>query len=292
MSVALTTPFQSSGQSSDEVVDARLLAHAQTLLASGCDSVTLFGTTGEGASIGQAERGRLLDLFEDAGITGDRLVVGIAATAAGDAVAQIRAAQAAGSTRVLLPPPYYFKQPFEDGVENWYRSVIEQLEGSSVGIILYNIPSQTAVPLSVELISRLRKAFGDTIIGVKDSSGDWDNTQALLAEHGDFAVLVGDERHLAAAVRKGAQGSIGGMANLDPVSVRRMAIDGEDSPYIVELIELLLKYPLIPAIKGVLAHQSGEPGWNAVRAPLVTLGAGDLQRLTREFDKLTGQKAA
>ncbi|WP_282605671.1 dihydrodipicolinate synthase family protein [Pelagibius sp. Alg239-R121] len=288
LSVALATPFQPSG----EIADAALLAHARTCLEGGCDSVTLFGTTGEGASIAWEERCRLLGGFNEAGITGDRLVSGISATAVMDAVAQIKAAQSIGCKRVLLPPPYYFKQPEDEGVIAWYRAVFEQLDRGSVEIILYNIPSLTGVALSVDLIARLRDALGGSIIAVKDSTSDWDYTQTLLATHNDISILVGEERHLAAAVRKGGAGAICGMANLDPGSLRRMAWDGVEQPYINDLVELLSKHPLIPAIKTAIAQQSDEAAWSCVRAPLLKIEEEVAAQLQQELDLLKSRKAA
>ena len=288
LSVALATPFRTSG----EIADDALVAHAKACLADGCDSVTLFGTTGEGPSIAWGERCRLLARFSAEQVTGDRLVSGISATAAQDAVAQIKIAQEAGCRRMLLPPPYYFKEPDDAGVEAWYRSVVEQLDAGSVEIILYNIPSLTAVALGVDLISRLRDALGDAVIGVKDSTSNWDYTQTLLTAHKDISILVGEERHLAAAVRAGAAGAICGMANIDPTSVRRMAWDGADQPYINDLVELLVKYPLIPAIKVAVAHQRGDGIWSDVRAPLLAIEEESAVELKRDLALLNSRKVA
>ncbi len=288
LSVALATPFLPSC----EIADAQLLAHAQSCLAGGCDSVTLFGTTGEGPSLGWEERLRLLGQFEAAGITGDRLVSGISATAVQDAVAQIKAAQAVGCHRILLPPPYYFKQPEDDGIESWYREVLSRFEPGAISIILYNIPALTGVALSVDLIGRLRDTLGDVVVGVKDSTGNWDYTEALLNAHKDISILVGEERHLAAAVRQGGGGAICGMANLDPAAVRRMAWEGAEDPYINQLVDLLETYPLIPAIKAAIAHGSGEGIWSNVRSPLLRIGDADVPRLTQALDQLKNIKAA
>lgn len=288
LSVALATPFLPSG----EIADAQLLAHAQACLAGGCDSVTLFGTTGEGPSLGWDERVRLLGQCKAAGIAGDRLVSGISATAVQDAVAQMKAAQAVGCTRILLPPPYYFKQPKDDGIAAWYREVLGQFDQGAISVILYNIPALTEVALSVDLIGRLRDTLGDAVVGVKDSTGNWEYTESLLGAHKDISILVGEERHLAAAVRQGGAGAICGMANLDPAAVRRMAWEGVEDPYINQLVDLLETYPLIPAIKLAIAHQSGDHTWSNVRSPLVRIGDEDATRLARALDQLKSIKAA
>ena len=193
---------------------AAAVKHAQHCLNSGCGSVTLFGTTGEGSSIGYEERDQVLKAFVDGGIKPVQIIVGVMANSYVDAALQSRAALDAGCRGVLLAPPSYFKNLNDDGLFDWFSSVFEGIGASARGIIIYNIPSVTAVEISVDLVSRLREAFPGIIAGVKDSSGNWTYTQALLAKHKDLAILIGDERTLAAGVRLGAQGSISGMANL------------------------------------------------------------------------------
>ena len=87
-------------------------------------------------------------------------------------------------------------------VTRWFSDVLERCADAR-DVIVYHIPSLTAVPLSIALIGRLKRAFPGVVTGVKDSSGDWPTTDRLLAEHRDLHILVGDERLLARAVRHG-----------------------------------------------------------------------------------------
>jgi 4-hydroxy-tetrahydrodipicolinate synthase len=127
---------------------------------------------------------------------------------------------------------------------------------------------------------------------VKDSSGDGANTRRLLAEHGDLAILVGDERQLAAAVREGAQGAICGVANFAPDLMRPLAREGKDDPRIHRLVEALLSVPVTPAVKAMVAHRTGDPAWLVVRPPLMPIGAADARRLGGVLDEELGRKAA
>ena len=142
-------------------------------------------------------------------------------------------------------------------------------------MILYNIPSVTAVTLSVGLIGRLRAAFPEVIIGVKDSSGDWAYTQQLLAAHSDLILLIGDERHLAHGVRLGAQGAISGLANVIAPRLLPLAQEGRDDAGIVRLVDDLLKYPVIPAIKSLIADKTGDHEWRRARPPLLAMTEAD-----------------
>jgi 4-hydroxy-tetrahydrodipicolinate synthase len=288
LSAALATPF-----SADGAIDRqRAVAQARWCLAEGCSSVTLFGTTGEGSSIGQADRADLLAAFAEDGIAGDRIVGAVAAVSVADAAAQACQMLAIGCRAVLLPPPFYFKGVTDDGLFAWYAQLFERLGGAARDVLLYNIPSVTAVALPIGLIGRLREAFPGIVVGVKDSSGDWVYTQRLLAAHRDLAILIGDERYLAEGVRLGGEGAISGLANICPAILRPLALEGRDDPRIATLVEAVLDHPVTPAVKALIAHRTGDAAWRAVRPPLMPLGAEDEDRLSAHYDALFAGAAA
>jgi 4-hydroxy-tetrahydrodipicolinate synthase len=288
LSAALATPFDARGQ----IDTARAIAHARWCLANGCGSVTLFGTTGEGASIGAAEREHLLASFLGAGIQPTEIVVGVMANSVADAALQSRQALDADCRGVLLAPPSYFKGLSDDGLFDWFAGVFETLGAKARSFFLYNIPSVTAVELSVALVGRLRSAFPHAVAGVKDSSGNWPFTQTLLAAHRDVAILIGDERYLAAGVRLGGQGAISGMANICPERMGAMAHEGRDDAALTRLVDDLVKYPVIPAVKALIAHRAGDDAWRRTRPPLQSLSESDARRLGGLLDHLRQTEAA
>lgn len=289
LSAALTTPFGSDG-----AIDlGRLTRHARWCLENGCGSVTVFGTTGEGASIGLADRQMVLRSFMDAGFGMRREVVaGISAPSLAEAVSQAQVGLKAGCRALLVAPPFYFKNVDDEGVYTWFAQLIWALGDAARDFILYNIPSVTHVTLTVDVISRLKAAFPKIVIGVKDSSGDWDYAQQLLASHNDRAILIGDERLLGKAMRLGAQGAISGLANICPQVLAHVIDTGGEDSRIAALVEEVLKHPVTPAIKAMLAHRTRDDGWLATRAPLIGLGAADAKRLGRTYDMLFAAAAA
>lgn len=288
LSAALATPFDGLGR----VDVARAITHARWCLAKGCGSVTLFGTTGEGASIASAEREALLSAFLVDGIEARQIVVGVMANAIADAAAQARQALDAGCRGVLLAPPSYFKGLQDDGLFAWFAAVFAAIGPKARDVYLYNIPSVTAVELSVALIGQLKRAFPAVVAGVKDSSGNWPFTQSLLEAHGDLAILIGDERGLAAGVRLGGQGAISGMANICPERMLPMVHEGRDDAGLIAFVDELVHYPVIPAVKAMVAHRTGDAAWSATRAPLVALPEQDAKRLAGLFDRIEQTKAA
>ena len=267
ISTALLTPFEEGSE-----IDAKsLTAHAQHLLLRGVSSVTLFGTTGEGASVGAAERQACLEAMVSSGIAPGQIVLGIAASATEDAVAQIASAFAVGIKTFLLLPPFYFKGCSDQGLLDWHMQVIARVpEGAQ--IILYHIPQVTGVPLSVDLVGRIAAAAPGRVRAIKDSSGNWDNTKALL-DAGAVSVLVGDERQLHKAAALGADGSICGFSNLYPERLVRLFETATEDLELTAEVTRLVAHPVVPALKVLMAAQSGKASWEALRSPLTPLDA-------------------
>jgi len=279
-SAAMLTPFTASGG-----VDwDRLAGHAKRLLDAGLKVVTAFGTTGEGVSIDREVRFELYDRLGRTGIAPGQLVECVYGPSSAEAGAHARRSLAAGCAGLLLTPPFYFKGVDDEGVFRWFAEVFERAGAGCRDVILYNIPVLTGVTIGAGLVDRLRQAFPEAIAGVKDSAGDWAHTQALLAEHRDLAILVGHEGHLAQAVGQGASGAISGIANVAPRLVQRL-VGGTHDPLIDDALSVVLSMPVVPALRAIMAAQTGDDTWLRPRAPLVEISApSDLDRC-RELGK-------
>ena len=276
LSTALSTPFDARG-----LIDLpKLIAHARSCLATGSDSVTLFGTTGEGFSTSIAERGDVIAEFRAAGFDMRRQVgVAIMASAPGDAALQFDQGLRANCRHFLLTPPFYIKGPTDAGLFAWHADVFRALDGRARDVVVYNLPSQTAIPLSLDLIDQLKTAYPKVIRGVKDSSSNLPYSQSLVARHGDLAILIGDERHLADIVRRGGQGSICGLANFAGARVKRVIETGGDDATMTAIVDAVCSYPVLAALKVIIGELSGDETWQRMRAPMVPLGVGDAAAL-------------
>lgn len=288
LSVALATSYRGSAGSNVPDIDFdKVLSHATWCLESGCDSITLLGTTAEAASISPAERQKLLQCFVEAGIVGNQLVTGIFATDVDTAVFQIHQAMEFGSSRMLIAPPYYFKPVDDDGVYSWYEAVFSRIGAEIPGCLIYNLPSQTGVTVSASLIARLRDRFAESIIGVKDSSGDPASTREFLQHHGDLAILVGDERQLAGAMKNGGQGAICGVANVLPKHMRNVVESAEEDLLVNSLVDEICKYPIIPALKYIKSKMEGDHSWQLVRPPFSPLSETQKISLTEWYQSIS-----
>lgn len=281
ISAALTTPFTADGS-----VDCnRLNAHIKTLLSKGCSSVTLFGTTGEGASVPGDIRHDTLRTAIAAGIDPASIILTLHGAAAFDVASQAASALDLGVERFLIPPPCYFDAPEYDGLFNWFAGIFSRFEGSGAQFILYHIPQVIGTGLPIDLVAGLKAAFPEQVFGVKDSSGSFENTRKLL-QLGGLEILVGDERLLAASARIGASGSINGIANVFPDRLARMLASGVDDQTINDLVDTVLKFSVTPAIKSLVAHKYGADEWRRTSPPLLPTPDPDFAILAKAYDKV------
>ena len=129
--------------------------------------------------------------------------------------------------------------------------------------------------LSVDLVSRLADYAGDRLRAIKDSSGSWENTKALLTT--SVPVLVGDERQLHRGIASGAVGAISGMANLYPARMQQIVQTASADTALCDEVTRIVSVSVIPALKAILAASNREPAWEHMRPPLTPLEVNDRQ---------------
>ncbi len=279
ISAALLTPFHGDGH----VNLALLCEHANYLLNSGTTGVTLFGTTGEGASIGLDERQTTIQAIVGSGIPTDKITLGLCASAISDVAAQVQQGMIFGITKFLLLPPFYFKDLNENGLYDWHTQLFKLVEPSA-RFILYHIPQITQVPLSLDLIMRLRADFPDRVIALKDSAGEWSDTRLVL-DSKKIPVLVGDERLLHKAAALGGAGSICGMANLYPKRIADLFESHTEDTMLSSDVDLIVSYPVIPALKQAMVTITDNSDWGHLRAPLRPLNSRAKSAIESRFSQ-------
>jgi 4-hydroxy-tetrahydrodipicolinate synthase len=273
------TPFRADGA----VDEKRLVSHGKTLLHDGAHGLAILGTTSEANSLTLGERRRVIDAHIEAGIDPAKLLPGVGACAIGDAAELARHAGAAGVAAVLLLPPYYYKKVSDDGLFAFVASVIEKCGAKAPRIMLYHIPPMAMIGWSIDLVGRLRAAFPGLIVGMKDSSGDFENTRAMIEVFPGFAVFPGAEVYLLAAMQAGAAGCVSASANINARGIRYLLDHWRDAdaPRRQEALNAVRKAVesrvMIPALKTVLAARYHDQQWLALRPPLTRL-AEDARR--------------
>lgn len=252
--------------------------HAHWLFEQGCVAIAPFGTTGEALSVGIDERIAAIEALIEAGIDPARLIPGTGLSNVADTARLSRACLYMGCAAVMTLPPFYFKGVSDDGLYDYFAALIGAI-GDDARIYLYHIPPIAMVGIPPALTQRLHTDFPRQIIGIKDSSGDFENTKALLNIEG-LTVYPGSELPLLEALEFGAPGCISATANLNAADIAAVidAYDKGDMERAGSLHEKVREFRLtvqeyapIPAQKRLLAMASGDERWANVRPPLMAM---------------------
>ncbi len=286
------TPF---GEDGAPDID-RFVEHCEWLLDEGCTGLAPFGTTSEGNSVGIDEKMELLEELVDADIDPKKLMPGTGACSVADAIIMTEQAVELGCGGVLMLPPFYYKNPSEEGLFRFFAEVIEEIGDEELKVYLYHIPPVAQVGFPLSLIARLRKEFPNTVVGLKDSSGDWANTKAILEAFPGFEVFPGSEVFLLDGLRNGAAGCISATANVAARSIRNLFDNwqGPDADALQGQVTAVRKaiqaYPMIPVLKALVAHYREDPGWADVRAPFTEMPADEAAKAIADLAETHGFK--
>src|SRR6266478_2061578 len=241
----VVTPFKSNLSPDSE----RFIAHCKWLLSQNC-GVAVCGTNSEANSLSMQERAMLLDELVAAGVDPSRMMPGTGCCSIMETVKLTKQAVGNGCAGVLMLTPFYYKDVNEEGLYRYFSEVVQRVGDARLKIYLYHIPPVAVVGITTGLVERLLAAYPNAIAGMKDSSGDWNNTKTFLdafavrARHetssksqtpssksqgsskiqhpkdeSSFDVFVGSESFLLANMRNGGVGTISATANVNPAAI-------------------------------------------------------------------------
>jgi 4-hydroxy-tetrahydrodipicolinate synthase len=255
----------------------------------------VFGTNSEANSMAVEERLTLLDSLVAAGVDPSRMMPGTGCCSITETVELTAHAVKHGCTGVLMLPPFYYKKVSEEGLYRYFSEVVQRVGDTRLKIYLYHIPPMATVGVTPKLVERLLTAYPNAIAGMKDSSGDWNNTKTFLdafAKDG-FNVFVGSESFLLANMRNGGVGTISATANVNPAAIYKLYKQwntADDTDYgdqqqsklnVVREVFSSTRFPsMIAALKQAIAVYGNDPEWTRLRPPLVELTTEQAKLLT------------
>jgi 4-hydroxy-tetrahydrodipicolinate synthase len=287
----VVTPFGADFSPDKE----RFIAHCQWLLSQNC-GLAVFGTTSEANSLAAEERSTLLDALVATGVDTSRLMPGTGCCSITETVKLTSQAVKHGCAGVLMLPPFYYKGVSEEGLYRYFSEVVQRVGDPRLRIYLYHIPPVAMVGITAGLVERLLKSYPNLIAGMKDSSGDWNNTRIFLdafAQSG-FDVFVGSESFLLANMRNGGAGTISATANVNPAAIHKLYAEWKNADADDQQAKLNItrdsfgkKYPMISALKQGIAIYANDPAWAKVRPPLVELTAEQAKTLAAELKTIS-----
>jgi 4-hydroxy-tetrahydrodipicolinate synthase len=305
----VVTPFKADLSPDRE----RFIRHCQWLLSQDC-GLAVFGTNSEANSMSAAERMTLLDALVAAGIDPSRMMPGTGCCSITETAELTAHAVKHDCAGVLMLPPFYYKNISEEGLYRYFSEVVQRVGDTRLRIYLYHIPPVAIVGITPKLVERLLKAHPTAIAGMKDSSGDWNNTKAFLEAFpkSGFDVFVGSESFLLANMRTGGAGTISATANVNGAAIHELYAQSDPlrqrtlqrpigklaaCPTELEKQQARLnvvrqvfssrKFPsMIAALKQAIAIYADDPVWRTVRPPLVELTHEQAKTLAAELSAI------
>jgi 4-hydroxy-tetrahydrodipicolinate synthase len=225
------------------------------------------------------------------GVPPASLMPGTGHCALSDSVKMTREAVRMGCGGVLMLPPFYYKGVSDEGLFRNFSEVIERVGDERLRVYLYHIPPVSNVAITLELIERLLARYPGIVAGAKDSSGDWNNTKAMLDRFKDrgFDVFPGSEVFLLDGLRAGGKGCITATGNVNPGPISevfrnfRSTESDKLQARITATRKIVQKVPMIPALKAITAHFANDPQWRTVRPPLTELAPEQEKQVITEL---------
>jgi 4-hydroxy-tetrahydrodipicolinate synthase len=301
----VVTPFKDDFSPDSQ----RFIAHCKWLLSQNC-GLAVFGTNSEANSLSLEERAMLLDELVAAGVDPSRMMPGTGCCSIMETVKLTKQAVGNGCAGVLMLPPFYYKDVSEEGLYRYFSEIVQRVGDARLKIYLYHIPPVAVVGITTGLVERLLAAYPNAIAGMKDSSGDWNNTKTFLdafavrsgrafstaGAASTFDVFVGSESFLLANMRNGGVGTISATANVNPAAIHKLysewnttddtdhADQQQSKLNVVREVFSSRKFPsMIAALKQAIAIYADDPEWRRVRPPLVELTPEQAKTLATEL---------
>jgi 4-hydroxy-tetrahydrodipicolinate synthase len=205
---ALVTPFREG--SFDEPAFRRLV---EWQIEQGSTALVPCGTTGEASTLSNAEHHRVIEVCVEQAAGRVPVIAGCGSNDTMNALLHMRFSKKSGASAALCVAPYY-NRPSQEGLIAHFSYLAEH---AGLPIVLYNVPGRTVTDIEPETVCALAKRYPDTIVGIKDASGDLsrvvDHRMGIGAA---FCQLSGDDELSLPANAAGAVGCISVTANVAP----------------------------------------------------------------------------
>jgi len=203
---ALVTPFKNGALDETAFGD-----FVEWQIANGTHGLVPCGTTGESPTLSDEEHRRVVELCVEAAAGRVPIIAGAGSNETVVAVSYAKHAKELGADAALVVTPYYNK-PSQEGIYQHFKAIADQVD---IPIIVYNIPGRSVVDVSNETMGRLSKL--ETVIGVKDATGDIGRVTDLIELCGDdFIQLSGDDGTSLGHACHGGKGAISVGSNIAP----------------------------------------------------------------------------
>jgi 4-hydroxy-tetrahydrodipicolinate synthase len=255
---ALVTPFKADGAIDED----RLRALVDRQITGGVRLLVPCGTTGESATMTEAEDQRVIAITIEVARGRARVIAGTGSNSTAAAIEYSQRARNLGADAMLQVAPWYNK-PTQEGLYAHFRAIAEAIPETP--IMLYNVPGRTSSNIASSTVLRLARDC-ENIVAIKEASGNLTQIMEILRERpANFCVLSGDDAVTLPLIALGAEGIVSVASNEIPDLMSRMtelALDGNWTE------ARALHYRILPLMEINFIESSPGP----VKAAMVMMG--------------------
>ena len=272
----------------------KTISHAKMLLDKGLDGVVFFGTTGEGNSINVDEKKQFVEKLIEAKFPLNKTMIGTGACSFIDAVNISKFCVEKGINDCLMLPPFYYKNPKDEGLHNFFSEVIQRIGSDNLRIQIYHFPAISQIPISHNLIESLLRDYSGIFCGIKDSGGDLNNMISMCKNFDNFDVYAGSEAYFLDVLEAGGAGTITATGNLtyskcidvmrafksNNINKAKLQIELTNQRIILQ--KACGSYGFVSGLKEILCNET-DASWRITRPPFKIL---NLQQQKEILDQL------
>jgi 4-hydroxy-tetrahydrodipicolinate synthase len=269
-----------------------LAAHCKWILANDGDGIVVLGTTGEANSFTVEERLETIDRIVRSGLPVDRLMIGTGCCAFPDTIRLTKFAVERGVGGILMLPPFYYKQVSDAGLAKYFDLVVRGVNDERLKIYLYNFPKLSGIGFSATLTRHLVREYPGVVVGMKDSSGDWDHMAEIIREIPGFKLYAGTEKLLLRILREGGAGCISATTNATVAMAARLFRNwqSDEADALQEQLTAVRNafdgHPFTSALKQMFYEWTNDPAWLNMRPPNSPLDAAEWKELSGRLRSL------
>ena len=206
--VAIVTPFHEDGSVNYE----KLKELIDWQIANGTDAIIICGTTGESATLSEAEHEDVVRFAIRAVDHRVPIIAGTGSNATDTAIMLSKAAEADGADALLLVTPYYNKAT-QNGLFAHYKAISDEV---NIPMIVYNVPSRTGTNVLPATMARMAKEI-EHVVAIKEASGNISQIAQLAALVGDTCdIYSGNDDQIIPTMALGGKGVISVLSNIAP----------------------------------------------------------------------------
>ena len=261
----------------------KTISNAKKQLDAGLDGVVFFGTTGEGNSINVDEKKLFVEKLMEFKFPLNKTMIGTGSCSIMDAINLTKFCVEKGINDCLMLPPFYYKNPKDDGLFQFFSEVIQRVGSKDLRIQIYHFPAISQIPITHNLIGKLLKDYPENFCGIKDSGGDLNNMLSMCKNFENFDVYAGSEAYFLDVLEAGGAGTITATGNLTYLKCievmsayklndqNKKSLQDELTNQRNNLQKACSSYGFVSGLKEILSDNIQDNSWRITRPPFKIL---------------------